>query len=79
MVDVVKIKFMDDKKKKDLNVMTFARKHLNIKKMKALNKIAVKDGRKPLYLINEIVEPIPNGALPKFEKSIYIRFQPRYI
>ena len=69
MVDAVKMRFTDDKKKTDSNVMTSARKHLSIKEMKALNEKAIKAGGKPLYRINEIVEPIPEGALPKFEKS----------
>ena len=43
------------------------KKILSLDKIKALNKKALEMGLKPLYKVNEVVEPIPEGALPLFD------------
>ena len=39
------------------------KKFLSLNKIKALNKVAIEAGKKPLYRVNEVVEPIPEGIL----------------
>jgi len=46
---------------------------LSLDKVKALNKKAIERGEKPLYRVDEIVEQIPEGALPQIDNSAIVQ------